>query len=47
LLRGNLSWSNGTGQEEMYYCIVNLSSSLYSQSYTTGHAGPWYLQIVT
>jgi len=39
--RGNISAGSGAGQEQFYYCIPNVPSSLSSQTYSTLTAGSW------
>jgi len=46
LSRGNHSINNGeTGQEELYYCIREVSSTISSQSYSTSNSGAWKIKI--
>jgi hypothetical protein len=41
-----LSKGNGTGIEQIYYCLKNAASSLIKQAYSTTLAGPWYINVV-
>ncbi len=38
---GNLSAGGGAGQEELYYCIVEVPSDISSQTYSTSEGGSW------
>ena len=43
----SLSYSNSTsGQEQIYYCIQNVPSSISSQTYSTSTLGSWTVKIV-
>jgi len=43
---GNYTVNDGTGQENLYYCIDNTNADLTAQYYSTLQAGSWTIKIV-
>ena len=38
---------NGTGIEQLYYCLTSAATSLIKQTYSTLTAGSWYIDVVS
>jgi len=43
---GNYSLADGTGQEDIYFCLEGANPDLTQQSYSTAEEGAWTLKIV-
>jgi len=43
---GNYTLNDGTGQEDLYYCIDETNTDLIAQYYSTLQAGSWTIKIV-
>lgn len=43
--RGNYSLNDGTGQEEIFFCIEEIGSELTQQIYSTSQEGAWVMKI--
>jgi len=44
---GNHSLNDGTGQEQIYFCLKGLPQDISSQSYSSSAYGAWTIEIVT
>ncbi|NCN87051.1 hypothetical protein GW932_04400 [archaeon] len=45
LTKGNYTLNNGTGQEELFFCIKEIPSDLTAQTYSTNEEGGWIIRI--
>lgn len=43
--RGNYTLNDGTGQEEIFFCIETIGSELTQQTYSTSQEGAWTMKI--
>ena len=46
LTRGNHSINDGTGQEQLYFCLKGVPSGITSQSYSSSAYGAWEIRIL-
>ena len=45
LERGNVTLNDGTAREDLYWCIVQVPSSISSQTYSTNTSGSWTIEV--